>query len=98
MQMLNKSFANTNLNTNFICKNIRQLNVSFSDNKSVSHWIMFEYFFHVLKSKHFFLFNYVPHLFLLTCVKFHGKKIDNNNTLTCICLPSIFQMASYDVT
>jgi hypothetical protein len=48
-------------------------------------------FFSCLKSKHFFLFNYVPHLFLLTCVKFHGKKIDNNNTLTCICLPSIFQ-------
>jgi hypothetical protein len=26
-----------------------------------------------LKNKHFFLFNYVPHLFLLTCVKYHGK-------------------------
>jgi hypothetical protein len=43
-------------------------------------------FFSCLKSKHFFLFNYVPRLFLLTCVKFHGKKIDNNNTLTHICL------------
>ena len=71
--------------------------LSSSDNKSVSHWIMFDYFFSCLKSKHFFLFNYVPHLFLLTCVKFHGKKIDNNNyILTNICLPSFFQMASYD--
>jgi hypothetical protein len=48
--------------------------------------------------KHFFLFNYVPHLFLLTCGKFHGKKIDNNNTLTHICLLPFFQMASYYVT
>jgi hypothetical protein len=60
------------------------LYISSSDNKSVSHWIMFDIFFSCLKSKHFF--NYVPHLFLLTCVKFHGKKIDNNNTLTHICL------------
>jgi hypothetical protein len=50
-------------------------------------------FFSCLKSKHFFLFNYVPHLFLLTCVKFHGKKIDNNFILTHICLPPFFQMA-----
>jgi hypothetical protein len=42
-------------------------------------------FFSCLKSKHFFLFNYVPHLFLLTCVKFHRKKIDNNYILTHIC-------------
>jgi hypothetical protein len=27
LQMLNKSFSNTNFNTNFIYKNIRQLNV-----------------------------------------------------------------------
>ena len=72
--------------------------ISSSDNKSVSHWIMFDYFFSCLKSKHVFLFNYVPHLFLLTCVKFHGKKINNNYILTHICLPSLFQMASYDVT
>ena len=56
------------------------------------------WFFSCLKSKHFFLFNYVPHLFLLTCVKFHGKKIDNNNALTHICLLPFFQMASYYVT
>jgi hypothetical protein len=43
-------------------------------------------FFSCLKSKHFFRFNYVPHLFLLTCVKFHGKKINNNDTLTHIWL------------
>jgi hypothetical protein len=53
------------------------------------HWIMFDYLFSCLKSKHFFLFNYVPHLFLLTCVKFHGKRIDNNYILTHICLPLI---------
>jgi hypothetical protein len=52
-------------------------------------------FFSCLKSKHFFLFNYVPHLFLLTCVKFQGKKIDNNYILTHIYLPPFFQMASY---
>jgi hypothetical protein len=52
-------------------------------------------FFSCLKSKHFFLFNYVLHLFLLTCVKFHGKKIDNNYTLTYICLLPFSQMASY---
>jgi hypothetical protein len=50
-----------------------------------------------MKSKHFCLFNYVPHLFVLTCVKFHGKKIDNNNTLTHICLLPFFRMASYYV-
>jgi hypothetical protein len=43
-------------------------------------------FFSCFKNKHFFLFNYVPHLFLLTCVKFYGKKINNNDTLTHICL------------
>jgi hypothetical protein len=57
------------------------LYISSSDNKSVSHWIMFDYFF---------LFSYVPHLFLLTCVKFHGKKIDNNYILTHICLHTLF--------
>jgi hypothetical protein len=40
-----------------------------SDNKSVSHWIMFDWFFSCLKNKIKILFNYVPHLFLLTCVK-----------------------------
>jgi hypothetical protein len=61
-------------------------------NKSVSHWIMFDYFFHVWKvKKYFFLFNYVPHLFLLTCVKFHGKKIDKNYIVTNICLPSFYK-------
>jgi hypothetical protein len=49
-------------------------------------------------AEHFFLFNYVPHLFLLTCVKFHGKKINNNDTLIYICLLPFFQMASNYVT
>ena len=44
------------------------------DNRSASHWIMFDYFFSCLKSKHFFLFNYVPRLFLLACVKFIEKR------------------------
>ena len=73
-------------------------NISSYDNKSVSHWIMFDYFFHVWKVNIFFLFNYVPHLFLLTCVKFHGKKINNNDTLTHICLLPFFQMVPYYVT
>ena len=60
------------------------------DNKSASHWIMFDFFFSCLKSKHFFLFKYVPRLFLLTCVKFHGKKFDNNDTLTHICILPFF--------
>ena len=68
------------------------------DNKSVSQWITFDYFFHVWKVNICFLFSYVHHLFLLTCVKFHGKKFDNNDTLTHICLLPFFQMASYDVT
>ena len=37
-------------------------------------------------------------VFLFTCVKFHGKKIDNNDTLTHICLLPFFQMALYYVT
>jgi hypothetical protein len=69
--------------------------ISSSDNKSLDNvWSLFS----CLKSKHFFLINYVPHLFLLTCVKFHGKKINNNYMLTHIYLPPFFQMASYDVT
>jgi hypothetical protein len=44
------------------------------------------------------LVNYVPHLFLLTCLKFHGKKIDNNDTLTHISLLPFSQMVSYYVT
>jgi hypothetical protein len=96
-QHTKKSFLNSCCSTYYlhfaymykITPGISSLIISSSDNKSVSHWIMFDYFF---------LFNYVPHLFLLTCVKFHGKKIDNNYILTHICLPSLFQMASYDIT
>jgi Na+/glutamate symporter len=48
---------------------------------------------YIEKLKYCTFLNYVPHLFLLTCVKFHGKKIDNNYTLTHICLLPFFQMA-----
>ena len=71
--------------------------ISSSDNKSVSHWIMFDYFFHVWKVNMFFFLIMFLGLFFLTCVKFYGKKIDNNYILTDICLPPFFQMASYDL-
>ena len=68
--------------------------ISLCDNKSANHWIMFFMF----EKLTFFLYIYVPHLFLLICVKLHRKKIDNNNTLTHICLLPFLQLASYNVT
>jgi hypothetical protein len=54
-----------------------------------------EYVNEITVVSYFFLFNYVPHPFLLTCVKFHGKKTDNNNTLTHICLLPFFQIQGF---
>jgi hypothetical protein len=51
---------------------------------AISSLVFFLFF--LLTNNTVFLYNYVPRLFLLTCVKFHRKKIDNNDTLTHICL------------
>jgi hypothetical protein len=53
--------------------------------ESASHWIMFDYFFHVWKLNIFYLFMFL----IYSCSHVYSsieKKINNNDTLTHICL------------
>ena len=66
--------------------------ISRCDNKSASHWIMFDYFFHVWKLNIFYLFMFL----IYSCSHVYSsieKKINNNDTLTHICLLPFLQMA-----
>ena len=72
--------------------------ISLCDNKSVSHWIMFSYCFHVWKVNIFFSLQLCSSSILAHMCKVPWKKIDNKNTLTHICCVRFSQMASYYVT
>ena len=71
--------------------------ISPCDNKSASHCIMFDYFFHVWLVSIFSFYLCFWSILAHMC-KVLWKKDRNNDTLTHICLLPLFQMASYYVT
>jgi hypothetical protein len=72
--------------------------ISSSDNKSVSHWIMFDYFFHVWKVNIFFFLI----MFLIYSCSHVYSSMENRSIIitywSIFVYTPFFQMASYDVT